>query len=106
VKSLRFIGSSQDDLRSFPLEARRAAGFELWQLQKGLDPSDWKPMNNVGLGVREIRIHALGEWRVLYVAAFAEAVYVLHCFKKESPKTRRNDLELARKRYRQLRGES
>lgn len=102
MKPLGFVGSSLDDLREFPAEARRAAGFELGFVQRGLDPSDWKPMNEVGAGVREIRVHALGEWRVLYVAKFAEAVYVLHAFQKKTQKTRREDIELARKRYRQI----
>ena len=102
MKLLEFVGSSLDDLREFPAEARRAAGFELGFVQRGLDPSDWKPMNDVGAGVREIRIHVLGEWRVLYVAKFASAVYVLHAFQKKTQKTRREDIELARKRYHQI----
>ena len=102
MKLLEFVGSSLDDLREFPAEARRAAGFELGFVQRGLDPSDWKPMNDVGAGVREIRIHVLGEWRVLYVAKFAAAVYVLHAFQKRTQKTRREDIELACKRYRQI----
>ena len=102
MKLLEFVGSSLDALREFPAEARRAAGFELGFVQRGLDPSDWKPMNDVGAGVREIRIHVLGEWRVLYVAKFAAAVYVLHAFQKKIQKTRREDIELARKRYRQI----
>jgi len=102
MKPLIFLGSSQDDLRDFPLEARRAAGFELWQVQRGLEPSDWKSMSEVGRGVKEIRIHILGEWRVLYVATFAEAVYVLHCFRKTTAKTRRRDLDLARQRHRTM----
>jgi phage-related protein len=102
VKTLRFVGSSLDDLRNFPAEARRQAGFELYAVQRGLQPSDSKPMNDIGAGVREIRVHVLGEWRVLYVAKFADAVYVLHSFQKKSRKTRREDLELARQRYRQL----
>jgi len=102
MKPLEFVGSSLDDLRKFPAEARRAAGFELGFVQRGLDPSDWKSMNEVGAGVREIRIHVLGEWRVLYVAKFAEAVYVLHAFQKKTQKTRKEDVELARKRYRQI----
>lgn len=105
MKPLKFIGSSQDDLRDFPLEARRAAGFELRQVQRGLEPSDWKPMNDVGRGVKEIRIHVLGEWRVLYVATLVETVYVLHCFQKKSAKTRHRDLELARQRYRIIESE-
>lgn len=102
MKPLRFVGSSLDDLRSFPAEARRQAGFELYAIQRGLDPSDWKPMKTVGSGVREIRIRVLGEWRVLYVAKFADAVYVLHAFQKKTQKTRRNELEIARRRYKQL----
>lgn len=104
MKSLEFIGSSLDDLREFPAEARRAAGFELGFVQRGLDPSDWKPMNQVGAGVREIRVHVLGKWRVIYVARFAEAVYVLHAFQKKTQKTRREDIELARARYRMIGG--
>jgi phage-related protein len=104
MKPLEFIGSSLDDLRAFPAEARRAAGFELGFVQRGLDSSDWKPLSEVGAGVREIRIHVLGEWRVLYVAKFAEAVYVLHAFQKKTQKTRREDIELARKRYHQIGG--
>ncbi len=102
MKRLKFIGSSLDDLRNFPAEARRQAGFELAAVQRGLDPSDWKPMNTVGAGAREIRIHVLGEWRVLYVAKFADVVYVLHAFQKKTRKARREDLELARRRYKQI----
>jgi phage-related protein len=61
MKSLEFVGSSLDDLEEFPAEARRVAGFELGFVQRGLGPSDWKPMKEVGAGVREIRIHVLGE---------------------------------------------
>jgi phage-related protein len=102
MKPLRFVGSSLDDLRDFPAEARRQAGFELYAVQRGLEPSDWKPMNVIGTGAREIRIHVLGEWRVLYVAKFADAVYVLHTFQKKSRKTRREDIDVARQRYQQI----
>ncbi len=102
MKRLVFVGSSLEDLKEFPNEARRAAGFELGFVQRGLAPSDWKPMKEVGAGVREIRIHVLGEWRVLYVAKFADAIYVLHAFQKKTQKTKREDIELARTRYRQI----
>jgi phage-related protein len=102
MKSLRFIGSSLDDMRDFPADARRQAGFELDAVQRGLEPSDWKPMTNIGTGVREIRIHVLGEWRVIYVAKLADSIYVLHAFQKKTQKTRREDIELARRRYRQI----
>jgi phage-related protein len=95
-----------DDLRNFPDEARRGAGFELRAVQNGLEPSDWKPMRTVGPGVKEIRIHVLSEWRVIYVAQRNDAVYVLYAFQKKSRKTSQQDIELARRRYRQIGGKS
>lgn len=102
MKPLRFIGSSLDELRRFPAEARKQAGFELYAVQRGLEPSDWKPMNSIGSGVREIRIQVLGEWRVIYVAKLADAVYVLHAFHKRTQRTSRRDIEIAQQRYRRL----
>src|SRR5262249_2031907 len=81
-KILVWIGASFEDLRDFPPEARRIAGYELRRIQRGLTPTDWKPMSSVGLGVNEIRIHTRVEHRVIYVAKFEEAIYVLHAFEK------------------------
>lgn len=63
-------------------------------------------MNNIGTGVREIRIREeRGAFRVVYVTRFAGAVYVLHCFQKKSQKTGSRDLEIAMKRYKELQKE-
>ncbi|HPD58009.1 MAG: type II toxin-antitoxin system RelE/ParE family toxin [Smithellaceae bacterium] len=102
MKALKFVGSSLDDLRKFPEEARRAAGFELRAIQDGFEPRDWKPIQAVGAGAKEIRIHVLGEWRVIYVAKIRDAVYVLHAFQKKTQKTSQRDIDLARKRYKQI----
>lgn len=104
MKPLNFVGSSLDDLRNFPNEARRAAGFELRAVQNGLEPSDWKPMRVIGPGAKEIRIHVLGEWRVIYVVKLRDAVYVLHAFQKKTRKTSRHDIDVARQRYKQIGG--
>ncbi|WP_337287264.1 type II toxin-antitoxin system RelE/ParE family toxin [Candidatus Methylomirabilis sp.] len=104
MKPLRFLGSSLDDLRNFPDEARRAAGFELRAVQHGLEPSDWKPLPVIGPGVQEIRIQVLGEWRVIYIATRRDAVYVLHAFQKKTRRTSRHDIDFARQRYRQIGG--
>lgn len=102
-KPIEFRGTALDDLRAFPLPARREAGHQLDQVQNGQNPDDWKPMNTVGQGVKEIRIRdAAGAFRVMYVAKFADAVYVLHCFQKKTEKTSKADLDLAAKRYRDL----
>ena len=100
MKTLRFVGSSLDDLKNFPAEARREAGFELDAVQRGLMPSDFKPMLAVGAGAYEIRVRVLGEWRIIYVAKFERAVYVLPAFQKKTQKTRKEDIELAARRYR------
>jgi len=103
LKPVEFRGSALDDLRAFPQAARREAGHQLDQVQHGREPDDWKPMITVGRGVREIRIHdAAGAFRVLYVAKFDDAVYVLHCFQKKTQKTSKADLNLAAQRYRDL----
>lgn len=100
---VEFRGSSLEDLRAFPLTARREAGHQLDLVQHGREPDDWKPMNTVGRGVKEIRIRdEAGAFRVLYVAKFADAVYVLHCFQKKTGKTSKADVELAAGRYREL----
>jgi phage-related protein len=102
-KPVEFLDSALDDLRAFPLGARREAGHQIDQVQRGLEPDDWKPMHTVGQGVREIRIRdAAGAFRVIYVAKFADAIYVLHCFQKKTQKTSKTDLDLAAKRYRDL----
>ena len=102
-KPVEFRGSALDDLRAFPASARREAGHQLDQVQHGLEPDDWKPMTTVGTGVREIRIRdASGAFRIIYVAKFADAVYVLHCFQKKTQKTSKADLNLAKNRYRDL----
>jgi phage-related protein len=101
-KTVAWLGSTLADLRAFPADARRDAGFELRRVQQGLDPDDWKPMLSIGPGVREIRIHTGLEHRVFYVATFAEAVYVLHAFEKRTRKTPKRDLQLAQDRLRAL----
>jgi len=102
MKPLKFIGSSLDDLSTFLGDVRRVAGHELWQVQQGLQPSDFKPMTAVGPGCYEIRIHLSGQWRVIYVAKFKDAVYVLHAFAKKTQATQQTDIELARRRYKQI----
>lgn len=102
-KPVEFRGSSLDDLRAFPGSARHEAGHQIDQVQQGYQADDWKPMPTVGAGVHEIRIwDAAGAFRVIYVAKFADAVYVLHCFRKTTQKTSKTDLDLAGKRYREL----
>ncbi len=106
MKPIEFYGNSLEAIRRFPGPARRKAGQQLEFVQWGVEPNDWKPMPSVGSGVREIRIKdEQGIYRVIYVAKFRNAVYVLHCFQKKTQKTSRSDLELAARRYKELQKE-
>jgi phage-related protein len=103
IKKIEFIGSARDDLRAFPDSARREAGHQLDQVQHGFESDDWKPIKSIGSGVQEIRIQdAAGAFRVVYVAKLEDAIYVLHCFQKKTRKTSKSDMDLAKKRYREL----
>jgi phage-related protein len=101
-KQVLWLGDSLDELKAFSDEARRSAGHQLGLIQWGLDPLDWKSMENVGAGVKEIRIRVETSYRVLYVAKFSEAVYVLHAFVKKTPKTSKKDIDLSIDRYKAL----
>lgn len=98
-KPLTWIGSSREDLRQFPAEARRRAGFELRAVQRGDEPTDFKPMPIIGPGTYELRLQTDNAYRVFYIAKFQEAVYVLHAFPKKTQKTSKRDLALGQQRY-------
>ena len=102
MKRLVWLGSSIEELRSWPAEAQRDTGYQLFKIQSGMNPSDWKPMPSVGGGVQEIRIHCDTEYRVIYLAKLAEAVYVLHVFEKRVRKTPQAAIEVARRRLQLL----
>ena len=103
TKSIEFRGTALDDLRGFPQSAMREAGYQLDRVQHGLSPDDAKDMPSIGAGVVELRIwDEAGTFRVMYVTKLADAVYVLHCFQKKTQQTAQRDLELARRRLKDL----
>ncbi|MEW6688416.1 MAG: type II toxin-antitoxin system RelE/ParE family toxin [Pseudomonadota bacterium] len=104
MKPVRFLGNSKETLSGFPKAARNRVGHELFMVQVGRDPDDWKPMSRVGPGAAEIRVRTPdGAFRVIYVARFASAVYVLHSFQKKTHQTALLDIRIAQRRYRDAR---
>ncbi|QKJ87648.1 Addiction module toxin RelE [Paramixta manurensis] len=102
-KKLQFIDSSLDDLRAFPDGARQDMGYQLDRVQQGLEPIDWKPFSTIGPGVREIRVrNEDGTYRAIYIAKWADSIYVLHCFQKKTQITAKSDVQLATQRYKAL----
>jgi len=103
MKPVVFVGAALDDLRDFPSAARREAGYQLDRVQRGLEPDDCKPMSDIGAGVREIRVRdGAGAFRVIYIAALGDAIYVLHACQKKTRTTAFHDLDVAARRLRQI----
>jgi phage-related protein len=100
LKPVMFWGTAKDDLSTFPDDAKFTAGFQIYRVQQGLAPMSWKPMNDIGPGTYEIRVSdESGAFRVVYVTKFSDAIHVLHAFQKETQKTSKSDIDLAKRRY-------
>ena len=102
-KKVQWVGSSKEDLSAFPRDAKQDAGHQLHRVELGLDPDDWKPVKEVGKGVREICVSAdSGEYRAMYTTSVGDAVYVLHVFQKKTRRTSKPDIGLAKHRLKEL----
>jgi phage-related protein len=106
MKPLLFVGSAGDDLREFPRDVRRDAGFALDRAQRGMIAPNVKALSGFGSAdVLEIVLPHEGDaFRAIYTVRFRAAIYVLHCFQKKSKmgaKTPKRDIELIKKRLSQ-----
>jgi phage-related protein len=98
-----WIGSSRDDLRAFPDEARRVMGFAINDAQNGDEHPRAKALKGFGgRSVLEVIDDEDGDtYRAVYTVRFAAVVYVLHAFQKKSKKgieTPKREVELIRTR--------
>ena len=97
-------GDSRDTLQRFPESVRQNLGFQLWQLQQGERPTDYRPLPTVGPGVFELRDQDQRAWyRLVYLSRTKGVIYVLHCFEKKSRQMPRKDFEMVRRRLRAVR---
>ena len=102
MHDLIWMGSARQIILRFPAVARKLTGYELYLIQQGMEPTDWKPMPDIGMGVKELRVQAIGQFRIIYIAAFEEGIYVLHAFQKKTRKTSKKDIDLAKLRLRDV----
>jgi len=86
LKAVRWVGSSQKDLRAFPPEVRLEVGYALYAAQKGETDPAAKPLKGFGgHAVMEIVTPFDGNtWRTVYTVRLRDYVYVLHAFQKKS----------------------
>ena len=103
MKRIIFKGASLNNIRAFPMQAKRDVGFDLDRVQRGMNPRDWKPMPSIGKGVREIRVRdETGAYRVIYVANIGERIYVLTAFQKKRQKTPKTEIDKAKRHYAEI----
>jgi phage-related protein len=101
LAAVAWEGDSREVLQSFPDGVRQNLGFQLWQLQQGERPADYRPLPSIGTGVFELRDQDERAWyRVIYLSRIEDVIYVLHCFEKKSREMPRRDFETARRRFR------
>jgi phage-related protein len=99
LASVVWEGDSREVLKAFPEEVTQNLGFELWLLQQGESPGDYRPVSSVGPGVFELRDQDERAWyRVVYLSRIEDVIYVLHCFEKKSREMPRRDFEKAKQR--------
>ena len=92
-------GDSRDVLQSFPDDVKQNLGFQLWQLQRGERPKDYRPLQSIGAGVFELRDQDQRAWyRVVYLSRIEDVIHVLHCFEKKSREMPRREFETAKRR--------
>lgn len=96
MKTIEFCGNTLKAIKGYPAPVSHEIGHQLERVQCGFNLIDWKPMSAIGKGVREIRVHETGQYRVIYLAKYARTIYVLHAFRKKTRKTRSQDIELSR----------
>ena len=97
-------GDSREVLSAFPEGVKQNLGFQLWQLQQGERPTDYRPLPSVGMGVCELRDQDERAWyRVVYRSRINDVIYVLHCFEKKGREMPRKDFEKAKQRLKEVR---
>jgi phage-related protein len=105
VKAAIFHPAAIVAIRSFPADVRRELGKAIFELQKGvaLGMPLSRPMPSVAPGVEELRIRdRSGIYRTLCYSRSPRGVLVIHAFIKKTQTTSKQDVDLGRKRLREL----
>ena len=102
--TIAWEGDSLEVVRSFPKAIREDLGADLRRLQLGEKPLDSRSMKSIGPGVFELRQRDNKGWyRLIYLARVGDTLFMLHAFVKKSAKTGRNDLAIAKNRWKVVR---
>jgi len=102
MRKVVFEGNTLEIIRQLPVVIRHRAGYAIDQVQRNIEPENWKPFSSIGQGVREIRIQHGEQFRIIYIAKFENKVHILHVFQKKTQKTRKVDIDIAKSRFKDV----
>lgn len=127
MKEIRYAGNTQKEIDSYPDSVRERINFELVALQTDcphafddfefdeiveeedepekaeFPPAKKKSMREtIGRHAMQLTIKHTDSYRVIYVAKFNEAIYILHTFKKKTEGVSKKDYRPANLRYKEL----
>jgi phage-related protein len=98
--NIAWEGNSKEILSGFPDDVKATLGFSLRQIQNGRLPlCEHRSMASVGKGVWELKDSDARSWyRLMYLTRIDNIIHILHCFEKDSRKTDKRDIEIAKSR--------
>jgi phage-related protein len=105
VKAAIFHPSARAAIRLFPEDVRRELGKAIFDLQKGviLSMPLSRSMASIAPGAAELRVRdRSGNFRLLYYSRSARGILVFHAFLKKSQTTPKHEMELGRRRLKEL----
>ena len=92
-------GNSVEVLRTFPKKIKQKFGEDIFRLERGERPLSFRPMPSVGKGVLELKQRDDAGWyRIIYLSRVKDTIYMLHTFRKQSAKTSKKDIDIAKTR--------
>ena len=102
MKEIVFLGDTQSVIREWSEDVRKEIGHQLFRVQNGFNPENFKPHKTIGMGVQELRVKIGNEYRVIYTVKFDDAIYVLTAFIKKTQKTPKQAIDLAKRRLKEI----
>ncbi len=102
MKDIVFMGDSQSVIRDWGEDVRKEVGHQLFRIQNGFNPENFKPHKTIGMGVQELRVKIGNEYRVIYTVKHSDAIYVLAAFMKKTQKTPKQAIDLAKRRLKEI----
>lgn len=106
-RNVRFHPKAREEISSYPEKIKKDIGYLLYLLQVGseLTMPHSRMMNAIDSGVSELRVReSSGAYRVFYCMKSEFGILVFHAFKKKTAKTPPHEIDLARKRMKEMLG--